>query len=78
MSMDPSRWIKTLPASNIKSVQEKYDLDSNRWVNTLPKMIKTNESNSIKKYSLIIILFTVGLMLVSAIKNVMKERINNG
>ena len=35
MSMDPSRWVKTLPASNIKSVQEKYDLDSNRWVNTL-------------------------------------------
>ena len=69
MSMDPSRWVKTLPASNIKSAQEKYDLDSNRWINTLPKTIETNESNSIKKYSLTIILFAVGLMLVSVIKN---------
>ena len=69
MSMDPSRWVKTLPATNIKSAQEKYDLDSNRWINTLPKTIETNESNSIKKYSLTIILFAVGLMLVSVIKN---------
>ena len=69
MSMDPSRWVKTLPASNIKSVQEKYDLDSNRWVNTLPKTIEIKENNSIKKYSLTIILFAVGMILVSVIKN---------
>ena len=39
MSMDPSRWVNTIPFIGAKSNQEKYKLDSNKWVNTLPKMI---------------------------------------
>ena len=81
MSMDPSRWISTLPANNIEVDQEKYKLDSNRWVDTLPKINpKINKSNSIKKYSVIMILFAVGLMFVSAIKNEtrnLQKEINN-
>ena len=36
------------------------------WINTLPKK---NENNSIKKYSLTIILFVAGLIFVSVVKN---------
>ena len=80
MSMDPSRWVNTIPFIGAKSNQEKYKLDSNKWVNTLPSkddntLILSNtinsnpKSSSGKKYSLTIIVFIVGLILVSVIKN---------
>ena len=87
MSMDPDRWINTIPFIGKKSNQEKYKLDFNRWVNTLPRkddntilkdnntLILTNtinsnpKSSSGKKYTLTIIVFVVGLILVSVIKN---------
>ena len=84
MSMDPSKWVNTIPFIRAKSNQEKYKLDSNRWVNTLPKknddiLILSNainsnsnsnpKSSSSKKYLLTIIGFVVGLILVSVIKN---------
>ena len=80
MSMDPNRWVKTVPFIGTKSNQAEYKLDSSRWVNTLPRkddntLILSDEINSNpksssgKKYSLIIIVFVVGLILVSVIKN---------
>jgi len=93
MSVDPDRWIDTIPFISTKSNQEKYKLDSNRWVNTLSRkkddntlvlkddntLILSNainsnpnpnlKSSSAKKYSLTIIVFVVGLILVSVIKN---------
>ena len=88
MSMDPNKWLNTIPFIGTKSNQEKYKLDSDRWVNTLPRkddnalvlkdknvLILSNavysnpKSSSVKKYSLTIIVFVVGLMLVSVIKN---------
>ena len=80
MSMDPSRWVNTIPFIGAKSNQEKYKLDSNKWINTLPSkddntLILSNtinsnpKSSSGKKYSLTIIVFIVGLMLVAVIKN---------
>ena len=36
MSMDPNKWVNTLPFTNTESNQEKYKLDFNRWPNTLP------------------------------------------
>jgi len=80
MSVDPSRWVDTIPFIGTKSNQEKYKLDSNKWVNTLPSkddntLILSNtinsnpKSSSGKKYSLTIIVFIVGLILVSVIKN---------
>ena len=80
MSMDPNKWVNTIPHIGTKSNQEKYKLDSNKWVNTLPRkddnaLILSNtinsnlKSNSVKKYSLTIIVFVVGLIIVSAIKN---------
>ena len=41
-------------------------IDPNRWVNTLPA---TNRNNPIKKYSLIKVMFVIGLIFVSLIKN---------
>ena len=90
MSMDPNKWVNTLPFTNTESNQEKYKLDFNRWSNTLPSktlpsktlpskdddiLILSNAINSNpklssgKKYSLTIIGFVVGLILVSVIKN---------
>ncbi len=36
MSMDPNRWVNTIPFIGAKSNQENYKLDSNKWINTLP------------------------------------------
>jgi len=86
MSMDPNRWVNTIPFIGAKSNQEKYKLDSNKWINTLPRkddntlilsnVINSNpnpnpnpKSSSSKRYSLTIIVFVVGLILVSLIKN---------
>ena len=80
MSMDPNKWISTLPIVKNGSNREKYKLDSNKWINTLPRrddnaLILSNTINSnqksslVKKYSLTIIVFVVGLIIVSAIKN---------
>ena len=74
MSMDPNRWINTIPFIGTTSNQEKYKLDSNRWVNTLPTYnnptySKKNGDSSTKKYPLVITLFVVGLIVVSVIKN---------
>ena len=80
MSMDPNRWVNTIPFIGAKFNQEKYKLDSNKWINTLPgkddntlilsNVINSNpKSSSSKKYSLTIIVFVVGLILVSLIKN---------
>ena len=88
MSMDPNKWLNTIPFNSTKSNLEKYKLDSNRWVNTLPSkdnntiilkddnvLILSNtissksKPNSAKKYFSTIIVFVVGLILVSVIKN---------
>ena len=80
MSMDPNKWVNTVPFVDAKSNQEKYKLDSNIWINTLPikddnALILSNAINSnpksspIKKYTLTMIVFVIGLVLVSVIKN---------
>ncbi len=75
--MDTNRWVDTLPKIDTTLNHKKYDVDSNRWVQTLPKK---NKDNSITKYSLTTILFIIGLVLVSIIKNETKDlqkEINN-
>ena len=91
MSMDPNRWVNTIPFIGAKSNRENYKLDSNKWVNTLPKkdnntlilsnvVISNPKSGSGTKYFLTIIVFVMGLILVSAIKNGtrnLQKEINN-
>ncbi len=84
MSVDPNRWINTIPFISAKFNKEKYKLDPSKWINTLPKKennifilsntINSNpKSNSGKKYSLTIIGFVIGLILVSVFKNETKN-----
>ena len=56
---------------NLESNQEKNQLDPHRWISTLPTYSDSEpkKNNSTKKYFLGIILFVIGLILVSAIKN---------
>ena len=84
MSMDPNRWVGTLPFAKVESNQKKYELDSNRWITTLPKINYNNSSinkkNSFKKYYVTTILFVVGLIFVSVMKNEtrnLQKEINN-
>ena len=78
MSIDPNRWIGTLPTVNAKTNQEKYESnDSNKLVDASPQQ---NKNKSITKYSLTIILFILGLIFVSTIKNEtrnLQKEINN-
>ena len=46
MSMDPNKWINTLPNINNGSDQGEYKLDSNIWVNTIPKKNIAQNFNS--------------------------------
>ena len=66
MNLNPKKWLNTLPNVNIETNQEEYKLDNQRWVDTIHKRKK---DNSIQKYSLVTILFVVGLIFVSVIKN---------
>ena len=66
MNLNPEKWLNTLPNTNIEINQEEYKLDTKKWVDTLHKRKK---DNSIQKYSLVTILFAVGLIFVSVIKN---------
>ena len=91
MSMDPNRWVNTIPFIGAKSNQKNYKLDSNKWINTLPRkdnntlilsnvVISNPKSGSGTKYFLTIIVFVMGLILVSAIKNGtrnLQKEINN-
>ena len=66
MNLNPKKWLNTLPNVNIETNQEEYKLDNQRWIDTLHKRKK---DNSIQRYSLVTILFVVGLIFVSVIKN---------
>ena len=63
--IDSNRWVNTIPSAKKRSDQEETKLDFNRWINTIPK----NKPNKpIKKYSLVTVLFVLGLIFVSVIK----------
>ena len=83
--INQDKWINSLPNANIKFSETTSRLDSNKWLNSISK--KNNRTSStknnytpIKKYSLTIILFVSGLLLVSAVKNEtrnLQKEINN-
>ena len=60
------KWINSLPNLNLKQDQELLQIDHNKWTDTIPKK---NTYNSVKKYSLMTIIFVCGLLFVSVIKN---------
>ena len=65
--IDHGRWIGTLPLIKSKdSDHNTFCTNPNKWTDTIPKQ-KTK--NGIKKFSLTLVLFVIGLILVSTIKN---------
>mgnify|MGYP001205680201 CR=1 FL=1 len=65
--IDHGRWIGTLPLiKNKDSDHNTFCTNPNKWTDTIPKQ-KTK--NGIKKFSLTLVLFVIGLILVSTIKN---------
>ena len=60
------KWINSLPNIKIKDDGTLSQIDHDKWVNTIPKK---NNFNSVKKYSLMTIIFVFGLFFVSAVKN---------
>ena len=75
--INKDKWINSLPKDKIEPNQEGYQLDSGRWENTIPKK---RTFNSVKKYSLMLVLFVSGLLFVSVVKNEtrnLQKEINN-
>tara|TARA_X000001036_G_scaffold403542_1_gene410198 strand:- start:148 stop:852 length:705 start_codon:yes stop_codon:yes gene_type:complete len=62
MSINPDKWIETIP--NTKSEENNIELDHDKWISTLPK-----KNNSVTKYSITAFVFIIGLVFVSTIKN---------
>jgi len=75
--IDHGRWIGTLPIIKNKDFDyKKYSTNPNKWTNTIPTntiptntIPKKNTKSEVKKFSLTLVFFVVGLILVSAIKN---------
>ena len=75
--INKDKWISSLPPNNSKFIKEIDQLNYDKWVNTIPKK---NLHHSAKKYSLMLVLFVSGLLLVSAVKNEtrkLQKEINN-
>ena len=75
--MNHNKWLNTLPNGTNLDTYKNSKIDTEKWINTLPKV---NSNNSMKKYSTVIILFVIGLVLVSVIKNQtrnLQKEINN-
>ena len=60
------KWINSLPNAKTKHDKELFQIDNDKWINTIPKK---NTFNSVKKYSLMTIVFIFGLFFVSFVKN---------
>ena len=64
--INSEQWKKTLPGINFVKENENYDLDPKKWINTLPK---NNKKSFVKSFSITLVIFLVGLIFVSVIKN---------
>ena len=63
--INQDKWINSIPKINNKFDENIKQLDSNRWVNTISKKTTYGSKNSygsVKKYSLITILFVLFML----------------
>ena len=77
MSLDPSKWIVTIPKKEEPFDQEVCSVDSNKWIETISKPKKTNK---LGLYSITVSLFIFGIVFVSVVKNQtrgLQKEINN-
>ena len=68
--IDHEKWIGTLPIiKNKDSDHNTFSTNPDKWIDTIPTIPKQKTKNGIKKFSLTLALFVIGLILVSTIKN---------
>ena len=68
--IDHEKWIGTLPIiKNKDSDHNTFSTNPDKWTDTIPTIPKQKTKNGIKKFSLTLALFVIGLILVSTIKN---------
>ena len=75
--INQDRWINSLPKIIKKNNEEINQVDHYRWISTISKK---NTYNTIKKYSMMVVLFVCGLLFVSTVKNEtrnLEKKINN-
>ena len=75
--INQDKWIDSLHKTNIKFNEETNQIDHHRWINTISKK-KTY--NTVRKYTLMTVLFVCGLLFVSVLKNGtrnLEKEINN-
>ena len=75
--INKDKWIGSLPGKNTRFSNTINQLDHDKWIKTIPKK---KSHNSVRKYSLMSIVFVCGLLFVSAIKNEtrnLQKEINN-
>jgi len=75
--INQDKWINSLPNANKKVDEGSNVTDHYRWINTIPKK---NKYSSIKKYSIVTVLFVCGFLFVSVVKNEtrnLERKINN-
>ena len=80
--INENKWINSLSAIKKNHKEEINQIDSDRWLSTISKKKTYNSPKkySLKKYSLIGIVFVCGLLFVSAFKNEtrnLQKEINN-
>ena len=64
--INSEQWKNTVPGASIDKDNKNYDLDPKKWVNTLPK---NNKKSFAKSFSITLVIFLIGLISVSLIKN---------
>ena len=70
--INQDKWIDSLLKTNIKFNEETNQIDHHRWINTISKKKTYNtvrKYSSVKKFTLMTVLFVCGLLFVSALKN---------
>ena len=75
--INKDKWIGSLPGKNTRISNTINQLDHDKWIKTIPKK---KSHNSVRKYSLMSIVFVCGLLFVSVIKNEtrnLQKEINN-
>ncbi len=75
--INQDKWVNSLPINKIETGITNDRINQDKWKNAIPNI---KAKNSVKKYSLMTILFVCGLFLVSVIKNEtrnLEKEINN-
>ena len=78
--INSEQWKNTVPGTNLNKNNKNYNLNSEKWLNTLHTLPKNNKKSFAKNFSITLVIFLIGLIFVSVIKNKtrsLQKEINN-